>query len=120
MPGKHRQMWTLEFSAEAERDFELIFDHLCASYADLGDDPDAAVERAAHRIRGIRAGMDQLGRTPFIGTLRSDVLDGLRFVRQDKTAVWFLPDEGRGAVVILAVFFGGQDHIRHMLRRLLQ
>ena len=33
---------------------------------------------------------------------------------------WFDVDEGRRTVRVLAVFFGGQDHIRRMLIRLLE
>jgi hypothetical protein len=32
---------------------------------------------------------------------------------------WFIPDSDRETVQILAVFFGAQDHITHMLKRLL-
>lgn len=113
-------MWTIEFSAEAERDFQRIFDHLLDSYIDLGDDPENALNRAAERLRGIRGAVASLSRTPFIGTLRSDILPRLRFVRQDKTVVWFVPDEERQTLQILALFFSGQDHIRHMLRRALE
>jgi len=112
-------VWSLEFSAEAERDFELIFDHLVASYLDFGDDIDVALERAAERIRGIRVSADKLALLPKQGTLRSDILEGLRFVRLERAVFWFVLDDGRNAVRILAVFFGAQDHIRHMLSRLL-
>ena len=33
---------------------------------------------------------------------------------------WFDVVEARRTVRVLAVFFGGQDHLRHMLRRLLE
>lgn len=112
-------MWELEFSSEAEWDFELIFDHLARSYVDLGDCPDVALNRAADRIRGIRSSINTLAKSPFIGTLRPDIRAGLRFVRLEKTAIWFLPDEDRACAVVVAVFFGAQDHIRHMLARLL-
>jgi len=112
-------MWELEFSAEAEWDFDLIFDHLARSYFDLGDEPDAALDRAADRVRGIRSSIDVLAKSPFIGTLRCDIRAGLRFVRLKKTVIWFLPDEDRACVVVIALFFGAQDHIRHMLARLL-
>lgn len=112
-------MWDLEFSAEAEWDFGLIFDHLASSYAELGDEPAAALRRAADRTREIRASINILANSPFIGTLRSDIRAGLRFVRMEKTVIWFLPDEERACVVVIALFFGAQDHIRHMLSRLL-
>ena len=37
----------------------------------------------------------------------------------DKAVFWFVLDEGQKIVRVLAVFFGAQDHIRHMLVRLL-
>lgn len=112
-------MWDLEFSAEAEWDFELIFDHLARSYVELGDEPDAALIRAASRIRTIRTSMNVLVQSPHMGTLRSDIQAGLRFVRAEKTVIWFLPDEERSCVVVVALFFGAQDHIRHILARML-
>ena len=33
---------------------------------------------------------------------------------------WFDVDDGREVVRVLAVFFGGEDHVRHMLARLLK
>lgn len=112
-------MWTLDYAAAAERDFELIFDHLLATYIDLGEDPDAALERAARRIRTIRLSIDALANTPHIGTLRPDILPNLRFVRRDHAAVWFMPDTDRQHLLVAAIFFGAQDHIRKMLTRLL-
>lgn len=57
-------MWDLEFSAEAEWDFELIFDHLANSYVELGDDPDAGLRRAADRTREIRSSVNILTKSP--------------------------------------------------------
>ena len=112
-------MWSLEFSADAERDFELIFDHLVKSYLEFGEDIDVAFERAVERIRGIRISANKLALAPKQGTLRPDILESLRFVRLDKAVFWFVLDEGQKIVRVLAVFFGAQDHIRHMLVRLL-
>ena len=112
-------MWSLEFSADAERDFELIFDHLVKSYLEFSEDNDVAFERAVERIRGIRISANKLALAPKQGTLRPDILESLRFVRLDKAVFWFVLDEGQKIVRVLAVFFGAQDHIRHMLVRLL-
>ena len=112
-------MWSLEFSVDAERDFELIFDHLVESYLEFGDDNDVALERAVQRIRDIQISANKLALLPKQGTLRPDILEGLRFVRIEKAVFWFVLDEGQKTVRVLAVFFGGQDHIRHMLVRLL-
>lgn len=86
-------MWTLEYSEDAERDFELIFDHLFDAYVELGDSPDEAVERTAERIRKLRVEIDRLVDTPYIGTLRPDIHSGIRFLRRDKAAIWFLRAE---------------------------
>ncbi len=112
-------MWTVEFAAAAERDFELIFDHLLRSYQDIGDDFDIAVDRAEQRVLSIQSTAQDLASVPYQGTLRPDILDGVRFVRHDKAVYWFVAHEDRKTVQVLAVFYGGQDHIRHMLTRLL-
>ncbi|TWB58226.1 plasmid stabilization system protein ParE [Rhizobium sp. ERR 922] len=113
-------MWSLEYSRDAELDFELTFDHLFAAYLDLGDSSGEALERAASRIGELRREIDRLVETPYIGTLRPDIYPGIRFLRRDKAAVWFLPIEERKTIVVAAIFFGGQDHIRRMLARMLQ
>lgn len=112
-------MWTVEFAAAAERDFELIFDHLLQSYQEFGENFDTAFERAERRIGDIQSSAKDLAKVPFRGTLRPDIHPGLRFVRHGKAVFWFIAQEDRKMVQILAVFFGSQDHIRHMLTRLL-
>lgn len=112
-------MWTLEYSLAAERDFELIFDHLLEAYADLGEDRENAFDHAAERVRAIRSAIDQLTETPFIGTLRPDILPNLRFVRRDQAVVWFVSEPEHNKIFVAAIFFGAQDHIIKMLTRLL-
>lgn len=112
-------MWTVEFAAAAERDFELIFDHLLQSYLDFGDDAQTAMERAEQRILAIQASALDLAKTPFQGTLRPDILEELRYVRRDRAVFWFIANKERKVVQVLAVFFGGQNHIQRMLTRLL-
>lgn len=104
-------MWALEYAETAECDFELIFDHLLGSYLELGDPPDDAFDRVAERLRSLRHEIDRLVETPYIGTLRSDAYPGIRFLRRDKAALWFLPLEERSTIVVAAIFYGGQDHI---------
>jgi plasmid stabilization system protein ParE len=112
-------VWNVEFSEDAEHDFELIFDHLVDSYMGFGEDIEDALEHAADRLRGIRGSSQKLGLTPQRGTLRDDISPGIRFVRLEKAVLWFDLDEQRQVVRVLAVFFGAQDHIRHMLTRVL-
>ncbi|MDE3819759.1 type II toxin-antitoxin system RelE/ParE family toxin [Sinorhizobium meliloti] len=112
-------VWTLEYSEDAERDFELIFDHLFDAYVELGHSPDEAVERTAERIRKLRVEIDRLVDTLYVGTLRPDIHSGIRFLRRDKAAIWFLRAEHSRTIIVAAIFYGAQDHIRNMLARML-
>ena len=111
--------WRIEFSADAEQDFSLIFDHLFESYLSFGDDRDRAFERAEKRLEEIIVSAENLCTAPRRGTLHDNILQGLRHVTIDQAIFWFDLDEEQKKVKILAVFYGGQDHIRHMLVRLL-
>jgi toxin ParE1/3/4 len=106
-------------SRAAARDLGLILDHLFESYCALGDNPSEAFERASKRVESIEDDMDALGRAPCQGTLREDLLPGLRQVTKDRAIYCFVLDEETETLRVLAVFFGGQDHQRHMLKRLL-
>ena len=105
-------------SALSDHDLELIFDHLFNSYVALGDVVSDAIERAGLRIQKIEDDMEALASAPFQGTLRPDLMPGLRNVTKDKAIFYFLVDEDAELIRVLAVFFGGQDHQRHMLLRL--
>jgi plasmid stabilization system protein ParE len=111
--------WTLEYLPEAERDLELIFDHLLEAYRSFGDSADEAILRARQRLSGLHEAAQRLTSTPFIGTLRPEIYPNLRFVRRDNAAFWFIANGERERVLVVAVFFGPQDHTRRMLARLL-
>ena len=111
--------YRLEFSAEAEHDFELIFDHLLHSYLDFGDSLDSALDHATTRVLAIRSAAARIASAPHRGERHDDILSGLRHLTIDRAIYWFDVDETHRAVRVLAVFFGGQDHVRHMLIRLL-
>ncbi len=111
--------WRTEFAADAERDFELIFDHLLDAYQSFGEAPADAFEKAADRVERIRRAAEAIARAPYRGTLHDDMAPALRHVTIDRAIFWFDVHEDITTVRILAVFFGGQDHVRHMLRRLL-
>ncbi|PYE86947.1 type II toxin-antitoxin system RelE/ParE family toxin [Phyllobacterium leguminum] len=113
-------MWILEYSEEAERDFELIFDHLFGAYIELGDSIEGGIARAAERVRKLRIAIDQLVDTPYIGTSRPDIHPDIRFLRRGKAVIWFSPMEESRTIMVVAVFYGAQDHIRHMLTRMLR
>jgi plasmid stabilization system protein ParE len=109
----------VERSIETDKDLAIIFDFLVQSYLDFGDAKDEALERAAARIEDIEAAMLSLGAAPHQGTLRSDLLAGLRSVTKKRAIFYFDVDDEERLIRVLAVFFGSQDHQRAMLRRLL-
>ena len=105
-------------SAASDRDLGLILDHLVNSYLALGDPLPDAFERAAQRIRSIEADMHALARAPHQGTLPPELGPGLRHVTKNQAVFYFDIDDNDRLVRILAIFFGGQDHRRHMLMRM--
>ena len=111
--------FTIEFSADAERDFELIYDHLFQSYLSFGECIAEALAHAGNRIDRIRRTASKLGTAPHRGTLYEDMLPGLRHVTIDRAIYWFEVHDAEEKVRVLAIFLGGQDHVRHMLARLL-
>ena len=74
----------------------------------------AEMSHASPRFAG-----DAIATASHRGTRRDAILPGARSVTIERVIYWFALDEPRQTVRILAVFFGGQDHARHMLVRLL-
>jgi len=112
--------YAVEFAADAERDFELIFDFLEESYCSFGESTEAAIAHAAARVEAIRAKAARLGNVPYRGTLHPEIMPDLRHITIDQAIYWFLVDKEAMTVRVLAIFFGGQDHVRQMLLRLLR
>jgi len=112
--------WTVERSDEADLDLALIFDFLLSAALDFGEPTDRAYDQAARRIRAIESAIFALGNAPHQGTLDHELLPGLRRVTKERAIIYFDADEDAQIVRVLAVFFGGQDHRRRMLVRLLQ
>ena len=111
--------WTVEFSASALDDLGLIFDHLVDSHIALGDDLSEALDLAASRISHIQDQAERIATAPHRGEAHDELLDGLRHLTLGRAVYWFDLDETRQRLRILAVFYGGQDHRRQMLFRLL-
>ena len=111
--------FAVELSPQSERDLELIFDHLFESYLGFGESFQEAFDHAQRRLFEIRKASERLSWFPIRGTPRNDIRTGVRHLTIDKAIYWFDVDEAARKVRILAVFFGGQDHVRHMLIRLL-
>ena len=111
--------WRVELAAEADLDLDLIFDHLLESYQSFGESLEEAFARAEARVREVRRAADRLGTAPHRGERHDALLPGLRHVTMDRAVYWFEVDEATERVRVLAVFWGGQDHARRMLARLL-
>ena len=99
-------------------DLDLIFDHLVESYVRLGETPADAVGIAVTRVNAIKADMNTIARAPYQGTLLNHLAAGVRSVTKNKAVFYFEIDDAAQIVRILAIFFGGQDHRRHMVTRL--
>jgi plasmid stabilization system protein ParE len=68
---------------------------------------------------GADPGFERLATAPFRGERHDDLMPGLRHLALKRAICWFLPDVEGHQVRVLAASFGGQDHQRHMLVRLL-
>ena len=110
----------VEFAAEAERDFGLIFDHLLRSYLDFGESVESALDHTKARIGEIRAAEERILTALHRGERHDDILPGLRHLAIGRAIDWFDVDEPRETVRVIAVFVGGQDHVCHMIARLLE
>jgi toxin ParE1/3/4 len=111
--------YRIEFAESAERDLELIFDHSFESYAGFGKGTYPVLEHTAQRSRDVCANAERLELFPKRGIARGDILPGLRFMVMERAIYWYDVDDQTRAVRVLGIFFGGQDHIRRMLIRLL-
>ncbi|WP_171182420.1 type II toxin-antitoxin system RelE/ParE family toxin [Ruegeria sp. HKCCD8929] len=111
--------WRIEVSADVVRDIDLLFHHLADSYVGFGETRSVADARALERIGEILGAADRIAVAPFRGEAHGDILPGLRHLTLDQAIYWYQTDETAETIRILAIFYGGQDHVRRMLRRLL-
>ncbi|WP_146119498.1 type II toxin-antitoxin system RelE/ParE family toxin [Phyllobacterium phragmitis] len=109
----------VERSEAAAADLELIFDFLINAGLDFGEDPETAFAHASSRIAEIERTLERIADAPFQGTLRPELGDGIRNVTKHRAIFYFDVLEEQQLVRILAIFFGGQDHQRRMLIRML-
>jgi toxin ParE1/3/4 len=84
----------------------------------LGDTFPEAFSRAENRIDVIEADLDSLAKSPHQGTLSPDIAPELRHVTKNRAIFYFQVDDEQQTILVLAVFFGGQDHGRHIQERL--
>jgi plasmid stabilization system protein ParE len=105
-------------AAEVTRDLDLIEEYLVQVYRDLGDEPEAAMDRVAARIDEALTYLRSFETHPHRGTEHPEIQPGLRTVTNKRFVFYFEIDEPLSEVRILAVFFGGMDHRQQILDRL--
>ena len=112
--------WTVVFAADAIDDLVLITDYLTQAYCGFGEPQAEAHSHARLRIEAIITAAERLATAPFRGESHDDLLPGLRHLALDRAVYWFRPPSEQQEIQVLAMFFGGQEHQRRMLVRLLQ
>ncbi len=112
--------WTVVFAEEAINDLVLITEHLTQAYCGFGEPLAEANRHAQLRIEAIIVEAERLATAPLCGESRDDLMPGLRHLALDRAVYWFRPRAEQQKIQVLAVFFGGPDHQRRMLVRLLQ
>lgn len=109
----------LERTPQVDRDLRAILQFLMRSNVQFGEPFDRAKQRAAKRVAKIEDAMETLAAVPHQGTLHPNIVPGLRSVTKERAIFYFMVDDAAHVVRVLAVFFGGQDHQRDMLKRLM-
>lgn len=111
--------WKVKFAAAVADDLTLIEDYLAESYLAFGEPVIEARHHAAARIEAILTSADRLARAPERGAAHDDLFPGVRHLTMDRAIYWYRVESVTRTVLVLGIFFGGQDHQRHMLVRLL-
>ena len=128
--------YRVERSAGVQADLSLIFDFIFKAYQEFGNTPASAFDLAAERLADIENAMLSLAQAPHQGTLRPELSreigpefssrsgpkrsPDIRSVTKRRAIFYFTVDDTAETIRVLAIFFGGQDHQRHMLKRLLE
>lgn len=102
----------------ANADLDAIARFLIENDLRYGVRFDSARERASRRLKQINEALRGLGKVPYQGTQHDGLIPGLRHVTKDRAIFYFTVDDEAQILRVLAVFFGGQDHQRKMLKRL--
>jgi toxin ParE1/3/4 len=111
--------WAIELSTAAERDLEHLFYHLADRFVEFGSSRQEAAAQALDGVQHIRDSAERLADAPHRGATHDDLLPGSLHLTLEKAIYWFLVDEEKGRVGVLAIFYGGRRHQRKILLRLL-
>jgi toxin ParE1/3/4 len=98
----------------------LISEYLAQAYCSFGESQAEANRHAQARIEAIIAAAERLATAYWRGESHDDLMPDHRHLALDPAVYWFRPRIQHRDIQALAVFFGGQDHQRRMLVRLLQ
>jgi plasmid stabilization system protein ParE len=104
-------------AASVTRDLAAIRQHLISSYEEFGDTRQAATGRATVRLREAFDYMQTFASHPHRGTVHPELQAGIRHVTHRNFVFYFEIEEQGAEVKILAVFFGGSDHLRQIVGR---
>ncbi len=105
-------------AANVGRDFARIRKHLIRSYREFGDPKAIATERANVRIGQAFDYMLTFATHPHRGTVHPEIRGRVRHVTAHQFVYYFVVDDDLAEVKILAVFFGGEDHLEQIAEHL--
>lgn len=114
----HMPRYIVRRAASVPRDISAIRAHLIRSYRAFGDTYAEAAERASDRIRGALDYMRTFESRPHRGTMHPGQVEEIRHVTSEDFIFYFKINEKSAEVSIIAVFFGGEDHLRRIEQRL--
>lgn len=106
--------WTIEVSVAAERDTDLLFEHLADRYVSFGESWTAAVAHTVECVGRILDMMERIATAPYRGEVHDDLLPGLRHLTLERAIYWYRLADDTETVRGLAIFYGVQDHLRQM------
>lgn len=113
-------VYRIRRTVESQEDLDLAFDHFVSSYLGYGDTIEEAFERASRRLRKVSDEIEGLALFPHKGTRNPEMEPHLRHMTRDGMVIYFNVNDAARMVTVLAIFFGPQDHQRHMIGRLLK
>jgi toxin ParE1/3/4 len=111
--------WTLDAVPSVQRDLTAIKQFVTQSAQAKGEPFDRARLMGTARIDAILLSARSLTKAPRQGTLRPDLGPNIRHVTKDRAVIYFELIETSQTLLILAIFYGGQDHDSRILARLL-